>query len=139
MAGQIIPLFSRRTFDFSKLQGSQTIPVPIVKAVDVSQYTQATLEVRVHSMTISGGSAYIRVKLYTTAPSAEDPGRDFVYGSAVATTSNLSSSNTAPTLLVAQVSSGFGGMLAVAVEGEQPGSPVVSLTADLSAQLVVKS
>lgn len=53
MSGTTISLFSRREFDFSQVQGNRCVAAMVVKAVDVSQYTMGTLEVRVHNRSIS--------------------------------------------------------------------------------------
>lgn len=138
MTGQIIHLFSRRNFVFSQVQSGTVLKMPIVKAVDVSQYTQGTLEVRVHSTQISGSSAFITVVLYPTAPSVEAPSTDFVGVSAVATSTAVDSSTVAPTLIVQSLSANFGGMVTVEVHGQQPGVAVTDLEAELSAILTLK-
>jgi hypothetical protein len=141
MSGTTISLFSRREFDFSKVQGQRCVDIMLVKAVDVSQYTSGTLEVRVHSRTISGVGANICVLAYTTAPTAEDPTVDFVdYSAPVASiTVDDSDRRAPPVLATAALSPGFGGMLAIVVRGAQPRVPVDTLAAELSAFLTVKS
>lgn len=71
MSGRVVHLFSLRQFDFSDVTASQNVEIPIAKALDVSQYTEGKLVVRVHTNSISGGS--ITVNTYITAPSAEEP------------------------------------------------------------------
>lgn len=141
MSGTTTALFSRREFDFSRVQGGRGVELMLVKAVDVSQYTRGTLEVRVHSRSISGPGAQICVLAYTTAPTAEDPTVDFLdISSPVASVViDGAEAHTPPVLVTAALSPGFGGMLAIVVRGQQPRVPVDTLVAELSAFLSLKS
>jgi hypothetical protein len=117
-----------------------TIEVPLVKALDVTEWTQGTLIVRVHSAVISSASSKIEVLLKTTAPTPEDPALDFleVPASAVATaTVDTTVAGNDPCIVVAQLSSGFGSMLQVSIRATQATSST-TLTAVLSAFLVVR-
>jgi hypothetical protein len=141
MSGSTIPLFSRREFDFSEVRGDRCVDVLLVKAVDVSQYTRGTLEVRIHDRDISGSGARIWILAYTTAPTAEDPSVDFIDDSSPVASIVVDDSDdrTPPVLATAELSSGFGGMLAIVVRGEQARAPVDALAAELSAFLTIKS
>lgn len=127
MSGMTIPLFTKRTFTFA-----DTMTVPVVKAVDVSHYTEGSLIVRVHGGTIDAGSIAVRAR--TTAPSPEDPSVDFVSTSnaAIVTLTTASSGD----LGTGALSSDFGGFLRVDVVGTYVSG---TLTATLSAELVVKA
>ena len=59
MAGQKIELISLRSFDFINVTSSTTLDIVMVKSVDVSRWTSAELQVRVHSRNISSGSSAI--------------------------------------------------------------------------------
>ena len=135
MSGTTIPLFSKRPFTFTLVgNGSQTII--ITKAIDVSQYTSGTLEVRLHSNGTASG-AHIFVEAYTTAPTPEDPTENFVVSGTPVASVDITTQS-APLLIVDALDANFGGMLMIAVRATQPGSPV-ACTAELSAVLTVKS
>jgi hypothetical protein len=128
MAGMTIPLFTKRAFTFSA-----TTTTPVVKAVDVSHYTEGALIVRVHGGTIDAGSIAVRAR--TTAPSPEDPAVDFVSTSNVAVVT-LSTGLGSGDLGVGALSANFGGFLRVDVVGTYSSG---TLSATLSAELVVKA
>src|SRR5690606_13480434 len=139
MSGTTTPLFSRREFDFSQVRGDRHVEILLIKAVDVSQYTSGTLEVRVHSKDISGPGACISILAYTTAPTAEDPSVDFVdWSSPVAVIVVDHADDDAPSLLTTALWPRFGGMLAIVIRGTQAPKPVARLTAELSAFLTLK-
>jgi hypothetical protein len=142
MAGTTITLFPKRTFTFTNMVGSgQTLEVPIIKALDVTEWIQGTLIVRVHSATITTAGSTIDVLLKNTAPTPEDPSLDFlvVPTSAVATaTVNTTVAGNDPCIVVAQLSSGFANMLQVSVLGTQATSST-TITASLSAFLVMRA
>ena len=141
MSGTTISLFSRREFDFSQVRGGRCVEVMLIKAVDASQWTSGTLEVRVHDRSISGPGAAICVLAYTTAPTAEDPAVDFVDTSRPVASVAIDDSDerSPPALATATLTPGFGGMLAIVVRGQQAPIPVDTLSAELSASLTLKS
>lgn len=137
MSSATIPLISRRSFDFSNIGINGSVYTQLVKAIDVSQYTSGTLGVRIHSKNIVAGGS-ISVMAYMTAPTPEEPNVDFIdFTSAVATVA-VDNSGTAPALELASLSSGFGGMLTIFVQGDQPTAPG-TIEAELSAFIVLKS
>lgn len=136
MPGATIPLFSRRRFDFDNVQSSAFVEVSMIQAVDVRQYTEGTLLVRIHAHDIEPG-AKIEVIARATAPTDEDPERDFV-GVTVATVT-IDATVAAPTLRKASFTSDPGERVTIAVRGSQPCGEPVSCDAELSAELVVKS
>lgn len=129
MPGTIIPIISKREYDFS----NGNADVIVVKSIDVSAWTEGIVAVRVHGKDI--GSGNIKVVAYTTAPTSEDPAEDFVAGSAAAT-ATVDSSGTVPQLVTATLSAGFGGFLRIVVEGDAGSG---NTRATLSADLVLKS
>lgn len=78
---------------------------------------------------------------YTTAPTGEAPGIDFIdWSSPVASISiDDSEAYAPPALATAPLAPGFGGMLAIFVHGQQPPVPAAALAAELSAFLTIKS
>lgn len=139
MSGAIIPLFPKKAYQAT--EDSDTTHDEVT-AVDVTQYTQVSLEVRLHPEDdlVIPGSATIEVSTETVAPSAEDPGEVFV---ATETLQSVSYANAdvsdAPVLKRLQVTSGFGGFLRIRTRVVNPSGSGATLKAYLSAQLVAKS
>lgn len=128
MAGTTIPLITMREYDFAS-----SGEVVVIKAVPVQNWTSGILQVRVHATTVTSSST-IDVKAYVTAPTNEDPTKDFVAGSA-AGTAQIDSSTTAPGLVLATVSANFGAFLRIVIAGTVSGG---TCKATISADLVLK-
>ena len=127
----IIPLFTKREFDFSS--GSATVVV--VKSVDTSRYTEGVVNLRVHSNSSTAGTGTINAQAKSVALTGEDPSIDFVDGTTLATAS-MTSSTSAGTLIRGALATGFGGSLQITIVGTKGTS--TTLKATLSAELVVK-
>lgn len=136
MPGAIIPVFSRRMFDFDNVQSPGELEFVIAKAIDVEQYTEGTLLVRVHALEIDR-RAKIEVIAKATAPSDEDPEVDFVGETVVVAT--IDAAVCAPALIKASFWSDPGEQVTILVRGSQTGTAPASCSAELSAELVVKS
>ncbi|HLT35693.1 MAG TPA: hypothetical protein VK034_05390 [Enhygromyxa sp.] len=108
----------------------------MIKTIDVTQYTEGTLLVRVHANDI-GPDAKIEVIASATAPAGDDPERDFV-GSTVVT-ATIDAAVAAPALIRASFATDPGEMVTITVRGSQTSSAPTSCAAELSAELVVKS
>ncbi len=133
MAGMVIPLWNKKSFNFNNLTAGTTETHVAVKAVAVEKYREAMLIVRAHTRDIVNGSSKIEIIAFTTAPSGEDPAVDFVSTTASGTAAITNGS----TSTVATVSlSNFGGFLRINVMGTRVTSG--NCTADLSAEIVVK-
>lgn len=77
MNGQCIRLFNRTRLNIATYSGTSEWET-VMKNIPVSQFTKATLVVRVHSITTpiaSGGS--VEYGLFEVAPTEEDPGLEF--------------------------------------------------------------
>ena len=129
MSGTVIPLITKRDFNFD----NGTATVTVVKAVPVSQYTEGVLLVRVHSSGIASSST-LEVRARTTAPTAEEPSVDFVNDTSMASVS-LDSDAAAGDLERAALTDDFGAFLQIQVEGTQDGG---NCNAVISADLVLK-
>lgn len=136
MPGAMIPVFSRRMFDFDNVQSPGEVEFVIAKAIDVEQYTEGTLLVRVHAHDIDRG-AKIEVIARATAPSSEDPELDFVGETVVIVT--VDATVRAPELVKASFWADPGERVTITVKGSQLSTAPVSCNAELSAELVVKS
>lgn len=79
----LIPLVSRRTYDFSLTAGS-AFDVVVVRHLDVVAYRSAALIVRVHSLNFLNGVA-LDVVAYRASPSCDAPETDFVGTTALVT------------------------------------------------------
>ena len=128
MAGQVIPILSKVSYDYASGTGEAVL----IKAVPVAGYTEGALLVRVHSGSFGAGSS-IALVAQTTAPSREDPAVDFLNTTPVCTATVNTS--TAGTLVKATLASGFGGFLQIKVVGTLSTGPC---TAVISAELSVK-
>lgn len=138
MAGIIIPLFGKRTFDFSNLGASGTAEYVMVKALDLSQWTDVSLWIRVHSNGTEAGGE-IQVIAHPTAPSVEDPAVDFVAtGTSVSYT--IDESTPSPGLLGVGMSAVSSPAVQISVKGVQnSGPPLVAIVAELSVEIVAKA
>jgi hypothetical protein len=138
MSGTIIPIMAKRTLDLSNTTANLTNEVVLVKAVDVSQWTEGELYVRVHGGSITG-SATCQVIAKITSPTPEDPSSDFVYGTAMGTVTISSTETTAaPTLLRAALTANFGGMLQISFKAVQASS-AQTIAPKISIELVMKA
>jgi len=138
MPGAQITLFPRRSFDFSNVIPGESVATQIIKAMDVSQYTEATLIVRVHSRTDIRDAAEFKVLLATTSPTPEDPTSDFIHPTPVAA-ATINSTTVIPSLVVEQLTPGFGAQLTVFVEATQDAAGAKPIEVELSAELVLKA
>lgn len=137
MAGVIVELFSRRTFDFSSLAAAGVARIAWDAAQPVEEFTEGVIVLRSHAHTIPAAASF-RVRAFLAAPSREQPSTTFwattpAIGDALLTSAGPS----APTLIVAPLATNFGGFLYVDVTATQ-GSGMTTLSATLSCDLVVK-
>lgn len=134
MTGTLHNVTTRRNFTFSNISTSNSIEIPLVRALDVTDAKSLDLLCRVHSVTIGTG-ATVAIKAYALSLTSEEPDTDFINPSAVATIT-LTSSTPAATLQLASLSTPFGHMIRITITGTQPGSAQtisVTLSIDLLA------
>jgi hypothetical protein len=133
MAGTVIVLWNKRSFNFNNVIAGSSESHVAVKALAVERYREAQLIVRAHTRTIDDTNSMIQIVAQTTAPTAEDPSIDFVSTTASGTATIASGSTT----VVATANlSNFGGFLRFNVIGTRTTSG--SCVAELSAELVLK-
>lgn len=135
MAGTLHNVTTRRTFTFSNTAVSNTIEIPLVRALDVTDAKELELIVRVHSVNIGTGAS-LAINAYAVSLTSEEPDADFVKSTAVGTVT-LSPSTTAPSLSLASLSTPFGHMVRITVSGTQAGS-AQAITATLSIDLLAR-
>ena len=136
MSGTVQNVITKRSFDFSKLQSSQTQDIPLCRAIDITGAKQIELVVRVHSRTISAGQ--IDVIAQAVSLTGDDPSIDFVYttlASGVIALATITLNVTAPVLHLAQLTGPWGPMIRVLVRGT--GASTATIQASLSVDLVV--
>ncbi len=138
MAGVIIPILERTDYSFSNLAAlSSTDDIPVAQNVDISQWPECTLLVRVHAYTLGGDGQKYFVRLRSVLPSAQDPNQFFRDESVYVAEIQLFDGIPVPTLLRAPVAAGAGAFVSVFVKAEQ-GDPVGDLDATLSVVLCAK-
>jgi hypothetical protein len=134
MSGDTLELFPRCRFKFTNLVAGNSLVVPMVRALGIDEFGDATLVVRVHAANIEGGST-VTITVRSTSPSADDPGVDFVDPDPVATVV-LDLSASAGDLEVAPLTPSTGSHVQVTVTGARASNEAVDVT--LSAELVVR-
>jgi hypothetical protein len=116
MAGQIINVIPPRLFDFSNLSTGYTDELVICRALDVSQWADASLLVRVNDVSaLVGGN--IVINAYYVAPTDDDPGIDFISTAFSGGQIFLDSTIPSPSLQGAPVYSPLGSALMITVQG----------------------
>ena len=97
MSGIIVPLFPKKSFDFTFLGVSAFKTITIHRALNVVPFYYAKLIVRVHNVSIvaAGTQGTIKVIATGTDPSREDP-QEFVDPAAAVLTITLNNASTAP-------------------------------------------
>ncbi|SRR6266540_5479101 len=75
MAGILVPLLPKRVFDFSKLQLNTTQTLLIAERIDISQYIDGVIALRVHDAVLTGGT--ISFDLFGDGYCHEDPTLSF--------------------------------------------------------------
>jgi len=79
MAGILLPLVPKRVFDFSTLQQMTKQTVVIAERIDISQYVDGIIALRVHDAVLTGGT--ISVDLFGDGYCHEDPTQLFLTSS----------------------------------------------------------
>ncbi len=140
MSGRIIRLAPRSVYDFNMLNAGGSTAIALAQRVDVSQYTELTLMVRVHGVDIGAGAGNLKVRAVPEGHTNEDPGQFFLDDSSATGLGEIALDNSisAPAFRVKLLSSGSGAMIAVLLEANQDQSQVYNLWADISVDLSMK-
>jgi len=116
MAGQIINAIPPRLFDFSPLANGATQDIIVSNAIDVSEWPDASLLVRVNDVSrLLGGDIVITV--YYVSPTDDDPGIQFLSTDYSGAQILLYSGTPSPSLLTAPVYSPLGTALQIVITG----------------------
>lgn len=132
MSGILHSVCTRRTFTFSNVATSNSVEIPLMRALEITGSKALELIVRIHTYNIGTG-ANIAIKAYPISLSPEEPDLDCV-ASAVATVTISAGSGTG-VLQLGSLSTPFGHMVKVTITGTQPGSSQ-TITATLSIDLL---
>lgn len=119
MAGKRIIVIERRTYTFTGLAASQSQTTVIERALDVTAHKEGTLQVAMHSQTWTSGQT-LSITATPVQIVESEPTTDFLATSAAATASAGSGTN--GKLVTANLSSGFGSHVQIAVNATQPAS-----------------
>src|SRR5215813_8240999 len=77
MPGIVYRALSKTTYDFSATAAGKSTTYIVAKGIDVSQYREGTLIVRIHpGGSFTGGAPSFTVNVYADAPTPEDPASD---------------------------------------------------------------
>lgn len=132
MTGTVHSIVTRRAFTFTNVATSNSVEIPLLRAMDVTDAKAIELMVRVHSLTIGSGAS-VAIKAYALSLTSEEPDTDFLSPSSSSPTAlatiTLNNSSSAPSLQLASLSTPFGHMIRVTVTGSQPaGSQTITVT-----------
>jgi hypothetical protein len=136
MAGFRLEIFNLRRFDFDGLAAGTSMEVVVREALNVSEFTEATLLVRTHTGTSIAGSSLVYVNANIYAPSPDDPANDVSF-SKFSTRVQLDSSASVPGLTTAAIVQNYGGLLRISVAGNRDAGGA-AVDAVLSAEMSVK-
>lgn len=136
MAGIRAELFSRREFSFANVSAGNNVEVVVHDGLDVSQFDECTLEVRVHTGTNATGTSVAKVVLSTYAPSKDDPSNNPSFAN-VLTSATVNSSTSVPGLVTAGATSNLGDQLQVSVVITKGTNAIFVLSATLSLKMSV--
>ncbi len=131
----VIRLLPRTDYNFSDLGANTSVTnVPLAQDVSLRSWGGGTLLVRVHAVTLSGGSS-VRVDAKSVAPCAEEPA-SFFRGAVVGTVVIVEGSVTAPSLRRGRLAAGVGNALSLFLTVSK--SSAGTLTFTISVDLVVQ-
>ncbi len=135
MSGTLLSLLEMTSYDFDDIGDDGEVAQLVASNVDVSRWPHGELLVRVHSHTIGTGAG-LAVEVRRALPSPQDPSRRFEQD-AIAS-APLTSSTTAPSLIVDALTEPLGSYVNVYVIAAQPANNT-TLSATISVELVLKS
>lgn len=131
---RIVPFLEKRTFTFSTLNATSTLPVVLCPAFCVLDAYHVRINVRVHTLSMGSGQS-LSLILYGTLPSEEDPSQDF--NTDVFTSLSIDSSVTAPSLVTGSGTNPEA-YLKIVLAAQQ-GSTTATMVATLSACLILRT
>lgn len=138
MSGTVITILDRTQYRFASVVQGQDVVIRAAQNIDISQWPEGTLMVRVHAKEIAASSgSKIKVALIRVLPSAEDPSVDFADEENPMALIELDDVVGQSNLLYAALPANTGPMVSLLVVGDQAGSG--DLSATISVVLSLKS
>ena len=135
MAGVLVEVTPKLTYDFTSLKDAATIEVVAAKAIPTAYWREATLLVRFWSPNQFFSFSTLKVIARTTAPTGEDPPADFISADVASVTLT---SSTVGGLYTAALPANFGEHLEIVLRATQ-GNPGNTFIAVLSIAMSLKS
>lgn len=135
MAGVLVNVVPKRVFDFTNVSSGFTESLYVAERIDVSQHADAIVVLRVHSVTATGGT--ITFDLFGDGFTEEDPGLLFRTGSALFSSTQITSSMGSGPAFAAYGGTARGHYAALRISGSRTASS--TLTATVSVDLCLRS
>ena len=99
----VIPIITLREFVFTGVTAAQTIEVPIIKAMPMRRWRQATAQLRVKARTLTATDSTLVLRFRPVSLSEEDPTIVFVDDGTAAVDLTVTSTDAPPYLLSANI------------------------------------
>jgi len=142
MSGMLLCIVPPTVFNFDNLIGTigKSVSVPIAQRIDTSGYESGVLQVRVHSVNLTGADT-ITVTITPHGYTPDDPGLDFGSVGTVLQTITVTDGNAPDYQNVALTTSNtpFGNLLRINVNGNRLATQTTVLNAKLSIDLTLKT
>ena len=136
MAGRLLDILDRTDYAFSGLGVSaMTGEIPVAQNIDVSQYSESTLLVRVHANGYGAGQE-LNVIVRSVLPAPDEPNVFYRESTGVSTT--IDNAVTAPRLVRLALPANLGAMISVFVQGVQGSTGGQAHTSTISIALSSK-
>ena len=139
MAGVVLQVVPKRVLDFSNLASGTTQDLVLAQGIDISQYSEVSLMVRVHDNSgtwPSLGTPKIEIFGQTDGRTFEDPGLLFA-GSTLLGTATVASGTAQAAYFVNSLGSNVGSMVRIVARGTRGGATntvKATLSVDISAK-----
>lgn len=108
LAGTIVTLLSKSDMNFNAAGSSTATEMVLVRALNVSAHREGIVVLRAHGDHTTAAGQTLVLKAYNTAPTSEDPAREFVDTTTVIATCTLTMTSAGTLVKFAQVSAPFG-------------------------------
>lgn len=135
MANKRIIVLDRRTFTFTGLAASQSQTTVLERAFDVLGAREATLQIVVHSQTYASTQT-LTVTATPIQLVESEPQTDYLASTGAAATATFTTA-TGGRLIAAQLTSGFGSHVQLAINATQPAA-AAALSCTISVIMVLK-
>jgi hypothetical protein len=138
MSGTVISILDRTDFDYSNIDSSKgTGEIPIAQNIDISQWDELTLLVRLHATGMNQTGAKFEIIARSVLPSPEDPAAYFRDDTTLGTVA-INQGDAAPQLFRGPLGANAGAMMSVFLVATQ-GTNAGNLSATLSIAVSMKA